>query len=145
MSQNYSIKKWRKYPIIQLPCMVGLFFKLRQGYLGDDQALFWSAHQWISAHFPWISDPLEISTNLLRPPRKGQNSPKSVQNGQSLMIITNDVTHIFFLNVPFCSFIIKAPPEGGPFLDLYRFHVLVVLVKITNVETLSDTGCCYPM
>ena len=30
------------------------------------QALFWSAHQRISAHFPRIPDPSEISTNLLR-------------------------------------------------------------------------------
>ncbi len=30
------------------------------------QALFWSAHRRISAHFPRISDPSEISTNLLR-------------------------------------------------------------------------------
>ncbi len=54
------------------------------------QALFWSAHRRISAHFPRISDPSEIRPNLLRqwiyirggrPPRKGQNSPKSPQNG----------------------------------------------------------------
>ncbi len=31
-----------------------------------EQALFWSAHRRISAHFPRISDPSEISTNLLR-------------------------------------------------------------------------------
>ncbi len=32
----------------------------------NKQALFWSAHRRISAHFPRISDPSEISTNLLR-------------------------------------------------------------------------------
>ncbi len=31
-----------------------------------DQAMFWSAHRRISAHFPRISDPSEISTNLLK-------------------------------------------------------------------------------
>ncbi len=30
------------------------------------QALFWSAYRWISARFPRILDPSEISTNLLR-------------------------------------------------------------------------------
>ena len=34
--------------------------------LAWQQALFWSAHRRISAHFPQISDPSEISTNLLR-------------------------------------------------------------------------------
>ena len=44
--------------------------------------------------------------------------------------------HTFFFRTFFysCSeaLPIEAPPEGGPFLDLYRFQVLVVLVKISK-------------
>ena len=52
--------------IVSLRGRVTTFTKKMSVLITIDQALFWSAYRRISAHFPRISDPPGISTNLLR-------------------------------------------------------------------------------
>ncbi len=62
---HYFLFSWNCTPLTPLP---GPGAGEIRNYTGTriEQALFWSAHRRISAHFPRISDPSEISTNLLR-------------------------------------------------------------------------------